>query len=91
MPDHFHGLLQLRGEATLSEVIKDLKGRAGSVIKRQSGLPGKCWQPAFYDRALRRKEDRIAIARYIVAIPLRSGLVKEIGDYPYWNAVFLHR
>jgi hypothetical protein len=28
-------------------------------------------------------------ARYLVANPLRPGLVERIGDYPYWNAVWL--
>lgn len=89
MPDHFHGLVRLCGEYALSEVIKDLKGRSGFVIKKQFGLAVKCWQPAFYDRALRREDDRVAIARYIVANPLRAGLVREVGEYPYWGSVFL--
>ena len=29
------------------------------------------------------------VARYIVANPLRAGLVTKIGDYPFWNAVWL--
>ena len=30
-----------------------------------------------------------AAARYIVANPLRAGLVKQIGDYPLWDAIWL--
>jgi putative transposase len=30
-----------------------------------------------------------AIARYVVANPLRAGLAGTIGDYPYWDAVWL--
>ena len=29
------------------------------------------------------------VARYIVANPLRAGLVEKIGDYPFWDAVWL--
>ena len=29
------------------------------------------------------------VARYIVANPLRAGLVERVGDYPYWDAVWL--
>jgi len=43
----------------------------------------------YFDRALRRDQDRLAIARYIVANPLRAKLVKSIREYPYWNAVYL--
>ena len=28
-------------------------------------------------------------SRYVVANPLRAGLVERIGDYPYWNAVWI--
>ena len=28
-------------------------------------------------------------ARYVIANPLRAGLVDEIGKYPYWDAVWL--
>ena len=34
----------------------------------------------FHDRALRRDEDTLSTARYIVANPLRAGLVKNIRD-----------
>ena len=42
-----------------------------------------------HDRALRRDEDLLAVARYIVANPLRAGLVRRVGDYPLWDAVWL--
>jgi len=29
------------------------------------------------------------MARYIVANPLRAGLVERIGDYPLWDATWL--
>jgi hypothetical protein len=29
------------------------------------------------------------VARYIVANPLRAGLVEHLGDYPLWDAVWL--
>ena len=42
-----------------------------------------------YDHALRKDEDVKKIARYIIANPLRAGLVEKIEDYPYWDAVWL--
>ena len=29
------------------------------------------------------------MARYIVANPLRAGLVRSLKDYPYWSAAWL--
>jgi REP element-mobilizing transposase RayT len=74
----------------LPEVVKDIKGRSAAAMnKLPNNHKGKCWQAAFYDRALRKEQDRLAIARYIVANPLRARLVRRVGEYPYWNSVFL--
>ena len=29
------------------------------------------------------------MARYIIANPLRAGLVEHIGQYPLWDAIWL--
>lgn len=90
MPDHFHGLVRLESDqSSLSSVIRSLKGGSAKQINRSLMKQGRLWQPSFYDRALRRDEDRKNIARYIVANPLRKGLVKSIRNYPYWNAIYL--
>ena len=90
MPDHFHGLVRLESDqSSLSSVIRSLKGSSDKQINRSLMKQGRLWQPSFYDRALRRDEDRKNIARYIVANPLRKGLVKSIRNYPYWNAIYL--
>jgi REP element-mobilizing transposase RayT len=47
------------------------------------------WQPGYHDHAVRQDEDLRAMARYVVANPVRAGLVKDIGDYPHWDAVWL--
>jgi len=52
-------------------------------------LGGALWQRGFHDHALRRDEDIEDIARYIVANPLRAGLVRHIGDYPHWDAIWI--
>ena len=39
--------------------------------------------------AVRREEDIRALARYIVAKPLRAGLVEWTGDYRLSDAVWL--
>jgi REP element-mobilizing transposase RayT len=88
MPDHVHLLLRL-GESELSAVIKRIKARSAVTLNREIGRRGRFWAPGFHDHALRKEEDVVAVARYIVANPLRAGLVKRLGDYPYWNAAWL--
>tara|TARA_R110001606_G_C15202906_1_gene631913 strand:- start:111 stop:563 length:453 start_codon:yes stop_codon:yes gene_type:complete len=90
MPDHFHGLVQLKaGGSDLSTVIGALKGTSAYELNKYMNRKGRLWQPSFYDRALRTDDDRITISRYIVANPLRKGLVISIKDYPFWHSVYL--
>jgi hypothetical protein len=69
--------------------VSRLKGASACQVNAALGRHGAAWQKGFYDRALRSDEDVVVVARYIVANPLRNGLVERIGDYPYWNATWL--
>lgn len=89
MPDHLHWLFELRERRSLDQAMKCFKGRSGQLLQRALQRPGSVWQPGYHDHALRHDADVQAIARYIVANPLRAGLVKRIGDYPWWDAVWL--
>jgi putative transposase len=93
MPDHAHWLLQLHNGGQLSDAVAALKRNgAGAFNRHQNMHRGKrVWQSGFYDRALRHDEDMVATARYVVANPLRAGLVAALGDYPYWDAIWLGR
>jgi len=89
MPDHLHWLLQLGQKQTLSHVIKLFKGRSAAAVNQHLQRQGSLWQRGFHDHALRRDEDLQQVARYIIANPLRAGLVEKIGDYPLWDAIWL--
>jgi hypothetical protein len=54
-----------------------------------TGAEGPVWQSGFHDRALRHDEDLLDAARYIVANPLRAGLVKSLRMYSHWDACWL--
>lgn len=89
MPDHAHWLLQLGEVEGLKALVSRRKGASACQVNAALGRRGAVWQKGFYDRALRCDEDMQVVARYIIANPLRSGLVERIGDYPYWDAVWL--
>lgn len=89
MPDHLHWLFQLNEPLSLSELVKTLKARSSLAINAHIGRQGQVWQRGFHDHAIRDDEDLQAVARYIIANPLRAGLVKHIGDYPLWDAIWL--
>ena len=88
MPDHFHWLVQLR-RGTLATVVRRTKSRSAQAVNRATGRTGALWQQGFHDRAIRRDEDLLAVARYIVLNPVRAGLVSRVGDYPLWDAVWV--
>ena len=88
MPDHFHWLVELQ-DSTLAQLVLATKSRSARAINAYFGRSGQLWQKGFHDRAMRREEDLVAAARYIVANPLRAGLVRRLGDYPLWDAVWL--
>lgn len=88
MPDHFHWLLELK-QGSLASLIKQVKGSSAVAVNRASSKKGRLWQTDFHDKALRREEDLQKHARYIVANPLRAGLVQRVGDYPLGDAVWV--
>lgn len=88
MPDHLHWLMELK-HGTLAELMFRIKSRSSRSINLVRGDMGRLWQRGYYDRALRREEDIKDAARYIVMNPLRAGLVKRIGDYSLWDAIWV--
>jgi REP element-mobilizing transposase RayT len=89
MPDHAHWLLQLGEWERLARVVNRLK--AGSARSSNAALArsGSLWSRGYHDHAMRHDEDVRATARYIIANPLRAGLASRVGDYPFWNAIWL--
>jgi REP element-mobilizing transposase RayT len=88
MPDHFHWLVELR-DNTLPGLMRTTKSRCARAVNARLGRTGQMWQKGFHDRAIRREEDLQAVARYIIANPLRAGLVRRVHDYPLWDAIWL--
>lgn len=88
MPDHLHWLVQLES-TTLNELMRRVKGRSSRRVNQRLSRTGPLWQHGFHDRALRQEEDLRAVARYVIANPVRAGLVKRVADYPLWDAVWL--
>lgn len=89
MPDHAHWLIQLGENDTLAKVVNRLKSASARLVNRKLVRQGSLWKSAYHDHALRADEDLKNVARYLVANPLRAGLVKRIDDYPFWDAVWV--
>ncbi|OYU12412.1 MAG: transposase [Comamonadaceae bacterium PBBC1] len=83
MPDHLHWLFQLGNTEALSPCVQRVKSMSSKLIGPH------LWQKGFHDRAIRREDDLPAIARYIVANPVRAGVVNRVGLYPHWDAIWI--
>ena len=88
LPDHFHWLVELHN-GDLPKLMQTTKSRSARSINEARGVSAPVWQKGYFDQALRHEADLKRMARYIVANPLRAGLVARIGDYPLWDAIWI--
>ncbi len=88
MPDHLHWLFELR-TGSLAEIMQRVKSKTAKAVNKACGRQGTLWQDGYHDKAVRREQDLVHFARYIVANPVRAGLVKSVRDYPLWDAVWV--
>jgi len=84
MPDHIHLFVRAGRGFTLSSWIGGLK-RALSVTLESP----KLWQPGFFDHILRGDESYGEKWNYVRENPVRAGLVKSSGDWPYQGEIVL--
>ncbi|HMB55912.1 MAG TPA: transposase [Arenimonas sp.] len=89
MPDHWHGLLRLGKADDLATVMGRFKAVTARAVDERHRVNGWLWGRGFHDYALRGNESVRATARYLVANPLRAGLVEDLACYPYWDAEWL--
>jgi len=89
MPEHFHWLVSLGAGMTLAKLMGGLKGytlRRIMPLVRARYPQDPLWQEGYHDHALRQDEDVCQAATYVVANPLRAGLVQNLADYPLWGS-----
>lgn len=86
MPDHLHLLVEGRSaDARLTQFVRVFKQRSAFHWKGTFG--GELWQRSYFDRVLRSEESTIVVARYVLANPLRAGMVVKVEDYPFLGSL----
>ncbi|MDA3935165.1 MAG: transposase [Gammaproteobacteria bacterium] len=89
MPDHVHWLMAPSGELNLSRCVQKLKALTTRSLKAEGSDKRPVWQHGFHDRALRKEDDLRSMARYVIANPVRAGLVRSVRDWPFWDASWI--
>lgn len=88
MPDHVHILVAGRCDRSdLVKFVQRFKQMTGFPYKKRTG--DQLWQWSFYDRIVRKNDDVVALARYIVENPERAGLVGAGGRWPHAGGVLV--
>jgi len=82
MPDHVHFLLSASETKGIVEFVREIKSRS-TKLAWQHGYRGTIWQRSFYDHFLRRDENCMLVAKYIIDNPVRKGIVERWEDYPF--------
>ncbi len=89
MPDHCHVLLGLGGLEYLPSLVQRLKTNTARHVRQAAPGIKQVWAKAYHDHAVRDGEDMVAVARYVICNPVRAGIVRRVGDYPFWDAVWV--
>jgi putative transposase len=82
MPDHLHLVVQASEHSTsLPMFVQRAKQLSGYHAKRIAGRA--IWQAGYYERVLRDHEDTADVVAYVLANPVRAGLVDNPANYPF--------
>jgi putative transposase len=82
MPDHLHLLIEMHRES--SDGLRFiLRAKQFSGYHYQQKFGHRLWQRYGFERVLRNEEDTLEVARYILANPVRAGLVTCAEEYPF--------
>jgi mono/diheme cytochrome c family protein len=85
MPDHLHALISFPYEQPMKQIVADWKRFLATKLKIE-------WQRDFFDHRLRKEESYREKADYILANPVRAGLITRREEWPhFWTADFQQR
>ena len=88
MGNHYHLVLTTR-RANLSQLMRQLNGVYTQRFNRRHGKVGHVFQGRFNAILVDRDEYLLAVCRYVDLNPVRAGIVKAPGDWP-WSSYRAH-
>ena len=82
MTNHFHLLLETP-DANLSKPMRQLNSVYTQAFNRRHGRVGHVLQGRFKAILVDREAYLLELCRYVVLNPVRAGMVKDVGKYPW--------
>lgn len=96
MPNHVHLLIRTYPGTTLGKIVQSWKSYTGRRIHQHLRSRTDCppegqetdgvWMRDYWDRYIRNEEHFHTAIRYIHQNPVKAGLVKAPGDWPWSSA-----
>jgi REP element-mobilizing transposase RayT len=88
MPNHVHSLMKRFEEYELKDILHSLKSFTAHEANRILNRQGRFWIEDYFDRYIRNQEHFEKTVKYIENNPVKAGLCREPGDWPYSSAWF---
>ena len=82
MPNHYHVTL-VPSRCNLSDAIRRLNSLYAQWWNRHHERVGHVFQGRFKDQTVEREPYLLALSRYVVMNPVRAGLVRTPGEWPW--------
>lgn len=89
MPDRWQGLVVMGEGDSLDPLVRRFKAISARGVDSRFRINGWLWAKGYNERKLDSQQGLLAVARHLIANPVRVGLVKSVGAYPYWDSVWL--
>ncbi len=81
MPDHYHFLLKILKNNSLSKLINDIENSFTRYFNIKFDRKGPLWQSAFKSVEIRSNEQLLHVSRYIHLNPTTNNLVNKPEDW----------
>ena len=88
MPNHYHVLLTLRGDNSISAIVRKVHSLFARTYRKTTGFRERIWQRRFYDHVVRDEGDCQTKLSYLHDNPVRAGLVGDPGQYVWSSCRF---
>jgi putative transposase len=88
MPDHYHVLVTLVKEPSVSELVRKIHSALARRARQASFHTGRLWQRRFYDHVIRDEREWRRRLAYIHHNPAVKGLVEAPDRYSWSSASF---
>jgi REP element-mobilizing transposase RayT len=82
MTNHYHLVVEATVEQ-LSAGFQRLNGYYAQTFNGRHGRWGHLFGERFWSGQIESEEELIAVCRYVIANPVRAGLVSRVADWPY--------